>query len=327
MIKLITLEIEEQADSNWNKRLLESKIGSVKQAKKPDSLAVKQDKKQLFLKFIDSKGTIIGQLLITVKPRFQKNGTKNKLLSKFYGLKQVLYQWNYGPVIFDPDKSDEIFLKLDEFLNQKKCRVSGSTNPLQPFDIKPFMPKSNHEKWVTILLDLKKNKDELFAGIKKHSGRKNIERSIKRGVEIEEIKNEDSLRDYCELLNSTKTSYGFEEKNVERILESWKIYKPLGISGFLAKRDGRIVGGISFSHFCGHIIEKGVARSNEDRNEKLYSQDLMKWKIIEWGIDNQMNYYNLAGFNPNPKNSKEEGIKAYKEKWGGIKQFYWNIRK
>lgn len=324
---MITLEIEEQADSNWNKRLQESKLGSLRQSKEMGQFALQQGKRPLFLKFIDSSGEIIGQLLIKVQPRFQNKSTKGKFLSKLYGIKQDIYQWNYGPILFDTNKSNEIFSQLDNFLYQKKCKVQGSTNPLQPFDIMTYMPNSNLEKWCTIILDLKKSKEELFDGIEKHSGRKNIERSSKRGVKIEEIKNEDSLIEYCNAWNRTKRDQGFEEKNIENIIDSWKVYKPLGISGFLAKRNGKTVGGISFSYFCGHIIETGIARTEEDRIEKLYSQDLLKWKIIEWGVENQMNYFNLAGFNPNPKDSKEEGIKKYKEKWGGKKQFYWNIRK
>ena len=52
------------------------------------------------------------------------------------------------------------------------------------------------------------------------------------------------------------------------------------------------------------------------KNENLFSQDLIKWKIIEWGIDNKMNFYDLAGHNPNPITPKEVGIKQFKKKMG-----------
>jgi len=82
-----------------------------------------------------------------------------------------------------------------------------------------------------------------------------------------------------------------------------------------------------FSYFNNYIIEGAVARSNKDTLEKLYSQDLIKWKIIEWGIENNMKYYDLAGFNPDPKSEKEKGIMNYKKKWGGRKYDYWIIRR
>ena len=62
-----------------------------------------------------------------------------------------------------------------------------------------------------------------------------------------------------------------------------------------------------------------IARTTIDTEEKLYSQDLMKWKIIEWGIENKQKYFDLTGFNPNPISEKEKGILRYKKKWGGKK--------
>jgi len=80
-----------------------------------------------------------------------------------------------------------------------------------------------------------------------------------------------------------------------------------------------------FSHFNKYIIEGGVTRSEKDTKMKLYSQDLIKWKIIEWGINNKMRYYDLAGFNPNPESKKEYGIFRYKKKWGGKRYDYYKI--
>ena len=82
-----------------------------------------------------------------------------------------------------------------------------------------------------------------------------------------------------------------------------------------------------FSYLGKFIIEGGIIRSDEDKKNNLYSQDLIKWKIIEWGIDNKMNFYNLAGFNPNPTSEKEKGILRYKKKWGGEQVLYWLIQK
>ena len=68
----------------------------------------------------------------------------------------------------------------------------------------------------------------------------------------------------------------------------WKILKPVGYSGFLAKKDNVLIGGIMFSTFNNYIIKGGVARSDYDTKMKLYSQDLIKWNIIQWGIKNRM---------------------------------------
>ena len=102
--------------------------------------------------------------------------------------------------------------------------------------------------------------------------------------------------------------------------------KPLGYTGFLARKEGKPIGGLLFSYFNKVIVEAGVARSKEDFSENLYSQDLIKWKIIQWGAENNMKYYDLAGYNPHPENEKEKGIKKYKAKWGGENRTYWIIR-
>ena len=86
---------------------------------------------------------------------------------------------------------------------------------------------------------------------------------------------------------------------------------------FLAYYEGKPVGGLGVSSFNNFINEWGVGRSEIDFSKKLYAQDLIKWKIIEWGKENKLNYFDLSGVNPIPSNSKEEGIFRYKKKWGG----------
>jgi len=96
--------------------------------------------------------------------------------------------------------------------------------------------------------------------------------------------------------------------------------------GFLAKLDNKPVSGISFTSFNGYIIEAGIARSKDDLENNLYSMDLLKWNIIEWGIQNNMKFYDLAGFNPNPISKKEIGIAQYKKKWGGKKYDFFYLQ-
>ena len=118
---------------------------------------------------------------------------------------------------------------------------------------------------------------------------------------------------------------GQKKADLEFFKYRWKLFQPLGYSGFLARKDHEPVSGLLFSYVNGYIIEIGVARSIRDTQEKLYSQDLIKWKIIEWGIKNKMKYYDLTGFNPNPISKREEGITQYKKKWGGKAFYYYRI--
>jgi len=321
MNKSISLKISVKPDSNWNKRLEDSNLGTIYQSAEVSQHFRNVKQKPLFLKFIDTKGSIVAQILIRESSYSNKGSIKQKFVRKLRS--QQLCQWSYGPVIFDENLKFEIYEQLGNFLVEKNYRVSGSEHPLCSSGVEKLQKKFSLIEWATFLIDLEKPLEELYQNISKHNGRNNIERSEKRGVIIEEI-NEKSLRNYYEMKNQTKIDSDEDKASYQNFVSWWKLLKPLGYTGFIAKKNENYVGGMMFSSFCGHIIEGGVARSPMDFENHLYSQDLIKWKIIEWGVKNKMKYYNLAGFNPQPKSTKEEGIFKYKQKWGG-EQFSYNL--
>jgi hypothetical protein len=318
----ISIETTEKPDTQWNARLLKSGLGTVYQSKEVALHFQKQSKNVEFLKFIDNKGNIVGQLFLYKEP-YSSQG----LLGKFRTIlgSQTIYKWSYGPIIFNPDLKNEIYISLENYLLEKKCRVSGSEHPLSSSGAKK-LKNIKIIPWATFLIDLKKTHDEIFNNFSKHNCQKNIKRSIKRGVIVEEI-TEKTFREYFELKIGSTINSVEHKVEFENLLNWWKILKPIGYSGFLARRDEKPIGGLLFSFMCGHIIEGGVARSKEDLEKNLYSHDLIKWKIIEWGVTNNMNYYNLAGYNPNPASIKEKGILGYKQKWGGTSHNFFTFKK
>jgi hypothetical protein len=333
---MISIEVNEKADNDWNKRLTQSSFGTTAQIKEMEFQINKNGDTPLFLKFIDSKGKIIGQLLISETTRFQDNYNKEKnfrnKIGRFSGIlrlanvKPKIYRWSYGPVVFEPKNCLGVYEALKNFLlSDSSHQVLGWQNPLVSDGISTLEKNFSLIKWSTFMIDLSKPKNELFNNIDKDSGRKNIRRAEKRGIVVEEI-NENNLYDYFTLLNESKENRGELSSNYDYFLQLWKLFKPFGRGGFLARKDSKAISGLSFSSFCGHIIEGGVARSQTDKSNVYYSQDLIKWKIIEWGLENNMKWYNLAGFNPNPTNSKEEGILRYKKKWGGTQFDYYGIK-
>jgi hypothetical protein len=333
---VISTEIHHVADKNWNKRLIESKFGTTSQMSESSFQFIKNNQIPIFLKFIDNKGNIVGQLLLSEVQRFQENPHREKnftnKLNKFSKLlnllkvKTKLYRWSYGPVIFNDELSLDVYSALRKFLlSDGQHQVLGWQHPYSISGLSGLKNSFNIIKWNTYIIDLSKTKDELFNNIEKHSGQKNIKRAIKRGIEIEEI-NEDNLFDYFTLLNSSKQNRGGLKSNYNYFSQVWKSFKPFGQYGFLAKKDSKPISGLLFSCISGHIIEAGVARSIADKTNMLYSQDLIRWKIIEWGVDNNMKGYNLAGFNPNLSTKKENGIFRYKKKWGGDLFDYYGIQ-
>lgn len=309
MIRVIA---EELPDKDWNDRLLNSGFGTIYQTKEMASYFEFVGEKPIFLKFIKGE-EIVGQLLINESSRFKNKKKIGIILKNLSNIQKTIYQWTYGPIIFNQGYATGIYTALGNFLLSHNCKVSGWQHPLLSNDIEVLDQNFKVKMWSTFLIDLQRSKEVVYNDIEKHNGRKNIERSIKRGVEVEEL-NEKSLLEYHNL------KIGMEKGMVSDfsiLLKWWNLFKPLGYSGYLARKDGIPVGGLLFSYVNKFMIEGGVVRSEEDGMENLYSQDLIKWKIIEWGIENGMNYYNLAGFNPFPESKKEEGIFKYKQKWGG----------
>ena len=323
---MISLVIEEKADINWNSRLLGSKQGTIYQTKEFSDYLRTTSQEPIFLKFLDSSGEIIGQLLISKKIR-SKLEKFSKIVGGIKRGKNHVMKWSYGPVIFNEKKSDEIYDKLVEYLKARNPLVKGTTHPFSPPLSENFKNFFEIKEWCTFILDLQKNKDEIYKNIDKHSARKNIDRSINRGVVIEEIKGVKNLEEYNNLINVKKKEMKSDEISLEERKSHFDFLSKVGYRGFLAKLDGNPISGLFFSHFNKYMIESGLARSSIDYEKKLYSQDLIKWKIIEWGIENNMNWFDFAGANPNPDNPKEDGILRYKKKWGGKKYAYYLIGK
>jgi len=313
---MISMEVNLKPDSNWNIRLHNSPLGSIHQTTEYTSYLEKVDHPKIFfLTFISEKGVIVGQLALNEYSRFVKKTLATKLLKKFPNIKKTIYRWQYGPVIFDQTYNHEILKLLYKFLISKKCKAIGFEHPLSGKNLSSLGKPFKINKWGTFLIDLTQDKDQIWNQLNKHSARKNIKRSEKRGVSIKMMTVND-LPSYYKILRETKLNVNskIEFSSVENL---WKYLHPIGLNGFLAFKNEELTGGILFSLFNNYLREWGIARTQIDTLEKLYSQDLLKWKIIEWGINNKANYYDLSGANPESTNEKESGIFRYKAKWGG----------
>ncbi|MGI0094690.1 MAG: hypothetical protein ACREA8_11410 [Nitrosotalea sp.] len=312
---MISVELEEKPDSKWDARLLGTKYGTIYQS---SSVAKYHNKsanwESKFLTFTNNKGTIVGQLLLEFQPRFQKSSIRNILLTKFPFVPNFILRWSYGPIIFDPNYEQDVKKTLAEYLLKHKGPIIGHVHPLYPDFLPDLVQKLKISSQGTFLLDLSLGKEVLWNNTHKNSCRKNIERSKERGVSIKQMTSND-LEVYYQMLKESDESKMHLEFSDTKI--QWQELSKLGFTGFLAFHEQIPVAGLLVSFFNGYLNEWGVARTKYDYNEKLYSQDLIKWSIIEWGIEQKFRYFDLSGVNPNPTTEKEKGIYKFKEKWGG----------
>ena len=318
------VRIEKECPSDWNAQLLKSPMGNIFNTWEYSQYA----KRRLgwdpsFLYLMGKNGKIAAQVVIF---EFTSNKLRKNIPHSFSKIASMIskkIRWIYGPVIFS-NEEQQIMDEFLSFVQLKANRLDGSIHPF--FNGTPNQEKIKIEKWSTFLIDLQQTKDSVMADFDKHSAKKNIERAQERGVQVSEI-NDNNISQYHDILNEFRIASGNEPFEYEDTYDLWKLLGKIGFKGFLATKDGENIGGITFSFFNGYINEWGIARSSQDATEKLYSQDLLKWKIIEWGIENKQRFYDLSGFNPNPVSEKEEGILRYKKKWGGKQYDYWLVRK
>ena len=119
------------------------------------------------------------------------------------------------------------------------------------------------------MIDLLLSKEELWKNCDKHLAQKNVEISLKRNVIVKEI-TKNNLKYRYSILADTKAKIGYKSL-LSNIEIQWDLLRPLGFIGFLAWKDGLLVGSIMVSFFNNYVNEWDVARSDLDRDEKLYS--------------------------------------------------------
>lgn len=321
---MISVEIDNTPDVDWNDRLKNSKFGSIYQTTEYAQYVELQLKlKPIFLKFVQN-GEIIAQLLIfqSFKGRrklakYFGRGTIYSITSKVAFVLPKYINWNYGPVIFKTEFTNQILDKFGNLLISWNSKFDGSVHPLDYNCDFPERFSFRRNNFGTFVIDLNQDLEKILSNTDKKSVQKNIERSQERGVTITEIKLEKDIIIYYELLNKHRESSNLILYSKQDVVNGFKMLKPVGQKGFLAWHNNTPVGGIMFSSFNRYINEWGIARSKIDTELKLYSLDLLRWKIIEWGVQNDCLYYDLTGVKIENRSSKEESLFRNKSKWGG----------
>ena len=184
--------------------------------------------------------------------------------------------------------------------------------------------------WATFLVDLTPSEEELWAGLK-GSGRKAVRRARSDGVTIERIDSLDGLRDYYAFVERCAEGQGKRTLGFRDFETMWRHFRgPAIFETFAARHHGEPVTGLSVWGYGSRIAEIGSFTSKQSTAERLYGGDLIKWEIMRWGHEAGLEVFDLSGFNPEPADPKERGIRQFKEKWGGRRAGYvyasWDAR-
>lgn len=247
----------------------------------------------------------------------------HKVLLIFFG-----YQISYNFIVFKKDldlpkinKSKKLIYKNVQSFGKRIDHFPIFDNDIKYFDSQ----KLNILKWGTYTLNFSDQSYERIFTSYNRSAKKPINTARSIGVYVKRLKDSD-LKDYAVWLKFnqevTGKNYPVSEKSIKKDLD---LMKKTGYINeiFVAYLNNKILGSLGIWGFRNFISEHGVNISFYAKKNKIYVQELIKDEIIKYCFKNDIQYYDLSGFNPNMNASdKEKSIKFFKEKFNGVKMIY-----
>lgn len=255
-----------------------------------------------------------------------------KLLRKVHFLAGSTLEIREGPIIHAPDPAAEIEL-FHEYLQiaEDFCRknhidwiISTGLNHINPLansmQLQDLLKNEGYSvsQWATYIIDLSSPIEIIHKNLDHHV-RARIRKASENQISIHHPETkEEFLEKFVRVFNSLQILNGRSERPEESFLGFWEerdsiLYHPF----YATAQDGEIIGVLG-SYFCnGVTTEVTSALHPRCHSEKLPAQDLLHWQQISTAKNDGARYFDLAGVNPYPRNSKESGIKNFKAKWGG----------
>jgi lipid II:glycine glycyltransferase (peptidoglycan interpeptide bridge formation enzyme) len=264
------------------------------------------------------------------------------VLSRAAGIRSILHKNHIlanstleiieGPIIQSDDQAIQLKLftryldAVEETCRRQKIDKVKSTgfnhtNPLRNSDsFKSILSQRGFtvSQWGTYLLDLTPDIDKIFGKLDHHI-RGRIRKADESQVTVSEVQTEEEFQEcFINTFNNLQLLNGRPERPDTSFLGFWQERKSTCYHPLIAKAaDGEIVGVLGSYRCNGVSIEITSAIHPRCYTEKLPAQDLLHWHQIRLAKEDGSNYFDFAGVNPNPTNSKEAGIKNFKSKWGG----------
>ena len=169
-----------------------------------------------------------------------------------------------------------------------------------------------YEDRLNFLVDLRKNKEELWNNLSK-SRRRFIRKARERGVTVEEGKDRGLIASFYELLKHTYRNAKIPLADISLFNSAFDILAPKNLLKlFMARYKDEYIGGIMCLIYKGTIKEWFVTGSR--RHSKLYPSDIVTWYPIEWGSENGFHTFDFLGAG---KPNEEYGVRDFKKQFGG----------
>tara|TARA_Y100001970_G_C14214391_1_gene848769 strand:+ start:176 stop:1177 length:1002 start_codon:yes stop_codon:yes gene_type:complete len=260
----------------------------------------------VFLSVVDARGEILGIILAVIKKEHQN-------FLGYFSRRAIVFG---GALIKNDDVSVYDFLIKQYNKDMRKKAIYTQIRNFSEFnkDLKNMFCQNGYkyEDHLNILVDLKKNKEELWAEV--HSKRRNeIRRAKKEGTKFEIKDQEKDLKKCYSIIKSVydRAKLPIPEYSFFKNLLSIS-GKELGLKLFCAENDGKIIGCMIAVVYKKVIYDYYAGAYSEYYNK--YPNDLIPWEVFLWGKENN---YTLFDFGGAGKPNIKYGVRDYKKKFGG----------
>ena len=179
----------------------------------------------------------------------------------------------------------------------------------------------------TYLIDLSDDEDELWSRLKGEA-RTAVRKAGKQGIVVRRAESEEDILRFYELFVQNRNRDA--AKNMPRPL-----YSQASIADhvryfverdmqqlFCAEVDGRIESCTLVKYYNGIATFNSHARSDRCYDQNLRDGDLLCWEMIKWGKSRGLRFFDMTGFDVDPRNQRQQGIHRFKSKWGGECVYY-----
>ncbi len=312
--------------SNWDDVVSSVPEGSIFQSAAWGRYLRRMGHEVFYLLARDATGLAVGSLLaFGENRRSDDRGGEGKPMTRVVKrLSACLFpalRFIGGPLVYDRDRLDEvndaIILEVNRLGRRRRVFQVHGTAPFHGgHQLSSSWTTTASSQWATCLIDLRLPKEQLWKNLHR-SARKSVRRAREQGVVGRRMEDGGEIGSYLRLLHQTRHDLGLDMPPAYPDETMWE---SLGTTGhlqiFFAEIDGRLCHGLGVLVFNGVLYEIGVARDVAGL-VGAGAGDIVKWDIIRWGTATGQREYDLAGVSPNPLDAKEEGIRRYKEKFGG----------
>lgn len=233
-------------------------------------------------------------------------------------------RWYGQPLVIgdaEPDVLRSFAAGLFAWARANGLRLAGGEWPVSA---EPILPTQwTARRWATLRVALDADVETLRRRLKP-AARKAIRKAETAGVVVQRVATDSELAEYVRHAVVWAERYGRTDITLDDFRSLWTHFRQPGFffETFAARHDGELVAGLSIWGTMESVGEIGSFQSQRCFEEKLSAPDLIKWSVIEWAREVGVPIFDLAGINPSPTTPKEENIRRFKEKWGGVLHEY-----